>query len=55
MSTIMQVYDYSPELLQQILADIPDPKEMQITEQIIRMFVEAGLKVKVKHVFHGQK
>ena len=54
MSNIMQIYDYSPELLQNILSVIDRKAERDLTERIVRYFIDAGLTVKVKHIFYDK-
>lgn len=51
MSSIMQVYDYAPELFNNIVADIKEASEKSLTEQVIKLFYDTGLTVKVKHIF----
>ena len=51
---IMRVLAYSPKLLDDIIADIKDPAEQNTARQIISGFAQAGLPIKVKHVFYDK-
>lgn len=51
MSSVMEVYDYTPTLLHDMTADLKDLLEKQAVEQIVNLFYEADLPVKVKHLF----
>ena len=51
MSSVMEVYDYTPMLLENIVSDLSAPLEQHIVERIVKLFYEAGLPVKVKHLF----
>jgi len=53
-SKTMRVYSYSPQLLDQILADIASPAERNLAEQIITRFADAGLKIQVKHLYYDK-
>lgn len=51
MSSVMNVFPYSPDLLDDILTDINSDVAKKTARQIIRLFDEAGLTIKVKHIF----
>jgi hypothetical protein len=51
MSSVMDVLPYSPDLLDAILADIDGTVAKRTARQIIKLFDEAGLTIKVKHIF----
>ena len=50
----MRVLAYSPELLDNIIADIKDPAEQNTARQIIGSFAQAGLPIKVKYLFYDK-
>lgn len=51
MSSVMDVLPYSPELLDVIIADIDGETAKEQARQIIKLFDEAGLTIKVKNIF----
>lgn len=51
MATYMEVYDYTPDLLDRIIADVDENSEKLIIKKTIEMFCDAGLTIKVKHLF----
>lgn len=54
MSSVMKVYDYSSEIVNGIIASIENQAEKSVAQQIIERFVQAGLTVKVKHIFYDK-
>lgn len=44
-------YDYSPELHDRIMADIDQPLDKVCAKKILNIFHDAGLPIKVKHLF----
>lgn len=50
-SSVMEVLPYLPELLDAIIADIDGETAKKTARQIIKLFDEAGLTIKVKHIF----
>lgn len=47
----VKTYDYSPELIDNILACVDNTLEKSLIDQIIEEFYKAGLFIKIKHCF----
>lgn len=53
MSAIMEVYNYTPELIRNVLSSLDAETDRNLTEQIVSLFYDAGLTIKIKHIFYG--
>lgn len=51
MSSIMNELPYSPELLEVLVADVDGAVAQRAARKIINRFADAGLPMKVKHIF----
>jgi hypothetical protein len=54
MSSVMNVYPYSPDLLEKIIENIDQKLEKDSIKLIVKYFENANLKITVKHLFYDK-
>ena len=54
MSKFMEVYDYSPQLMNKVYANIDREGDRAVARRVVEHFADAGLKIVVKHMAPGK-